>query len=109
MTTFSAVLTLRPPRMHERLWYQRLKRPVPPAVTAPRGSEYWARLAPYRMRFFHHRYASKHGYFWIPCPLCGQHFGGHESGADIPDPTDAHQRRYLVVCSRCTRAGRSTP
>jgi hypothetical protein len=21
------------------------------------------------------------GYFWLPCPLCGVHFGGHEESA----------------------------
>lgn len=109
MTTFSTVLTLRPPAWHERLWYRRLRRPVPPAVTAPRSREHWARLAPYRLRGFHRRYAARQGYFWIPCPLCAQPFGGHEVGGDIPDPTDHHQRRYLGICSRCTRAGRSTP
>lgn len=24
------------------------------------------------------RYARAHGYFWLPCPLCGEEFGGHE-------------------------------
>jgi hypothetical protein len=23
-------------------------------------------------------YARLRGYFWLPCPLCGQEFGGHE-------------------------------
>lgn len=23
-------------------------------------------------------YAFVFGYFWLPCPLCGEHFGGHE-------------------------------
>jgi len=23
-------------------------------------------------------YANLRGYFWLPCPLCGEYFGGHE-------------------------------
>lgn len=26
------------------------------------------------------RYARVRGYFWMPCPLCGRPFGGHEWG-----------------------------
>lgn len=29
-------------------------------------------------RWMHHVYAYLMGYFWIPCPLCGRIFGGHE-------------------------------
>lgn len=25
-----------------------------------------------------HAFASARGYFWLPCPCCGNHFGGHE-------------------------------
>lgn len=32
----------------------------------------------YKPRFLHHIYAKALGYFWLPCPLCGEHFGGHE-------------------------------
>lgn len=30
-------------------------------------------------------YAKTHGYFWLPCPICGNNFGGHEwkSGNDL--------------------------
>ena len=30
-------------------------------------------------RMFHRLYASVMGYFWIPCPICGEPFGGHET------------------------------
>ena len=30
------------------------------------------------MRLLHKLYARFFGYFWLPCPVCGQHFGGHE-------------------------------
>ena len=30
------------------------------------------------IRMIHRLYANALGYFWIPCPLCGKYFGGHE-------------------------------
>ena len=30
------------------------------------------------MRIFHRIYAAMFGYFWLPCPVCGRMFGGHE-------------------------------
>jgi hypothetical protein len=52
------------------------------------------------------------GYFWLPCPLCGVHFGGQEWlvrgssrwPADIPDLFIAG--RGQGICPWCTRAGR---
>lgn len=29
-------------------------------------------------RFFNRVVAKFFGYFWLPCPLCGEYFGGHE-------------------------------
>lgn len=29
-------------------------------------------------RRLHQLYASLMGYFWLPCPVCGKCFGGHE-------------------------------
>lgn len=29
-------------------------------------------------RWVHRIYAFFLGRFWLPCPLCGRHFGGHE-------------------------------
>mgnify|MGYP001580585561 CR=1 FL=1 len=29
-------------------------------------------------RFLHKWYANTMGYFWLPCPRCGEMFGGHE-------------------------------
>jgi hypothetical protein len=46
-------------------------------------------------------YATSHGYFWLPCPLCNRPFGGHEWGGDIPDPTRA-PTGFKGICSRCT-------
>jgi hypothetical protein len=35
---------------------------------------------PYRWRGVNRWWARVRGYFWLGCPLCGRHFGGHESG-----------------------------
>lgn len=31
-----------------------------------------------KLRFLNRVYAWFHGYFWLPCHVCGQHYGGHE-------------------------------
>ena len=31
-------------------------------------------------RALHCLYAWTLGYFWLPCPVCGRYFGGHENG-----------------------------
>jgi hypothetical protein len=44
------------------------------------------------------------GYFWLPCPICREMFGGHE-WRDY----DGHQSYVLndgAICPGCTRAGR---
>lgn len=33
---------------------------------------------PYRPRWLNRLVAFVCGYFWLPCPLCGEDFGGHE-------------------------------
>lgn len=35
-------------------------------------------MLPYRFRRLHHAWAYVAGYFWTPCPVCGEDFGGHE-------------------------------
>ena len=42
------------------------------------------------------------GYFWLPCPSCGNHFAGSE-WADI----DGHHSNIgdQGICPDCTRAG----
>lgn len=71
---------------------------------------YWfAALVPYRFRRPHHWYATAFGYFWLPCPLCGDEFGGHEwrtvrgLHSSIPGDRPGSGRG---ICPRCTGAGR---
>ena len=43
------------------------------------------------------------GYFWRPCPVCGEPFGGHEMGANVVRPVGVligERNRYLPVCRR---------
>jgi hypothetical protein len=48
-------------------------------------------------RLIHRLWAGIRGYFWLPCPICEQMFGGHEPHGDLMTSwTDG-----LCVCSRC--------
>jgi hypothetical protein len=73
--------------------------------------QWFAILVPYRWRWAHQRYAQRHGYFWIRCPLCDNHFGGHElrtvrgNPSSVPDPTDEARQLWVGICPRCTKAG----
>jgi hypothetical protein len=43
-------------------------------------------------------YAWLFGYFWLPCPLCGRYFGGHqEHGRGIPADRPGI---YRMTCKR---------
>ena len=49
------------------------------------------------MRFLNKIYANIMGYFWIPCPVCGKHFGGHEYVNTVP--LINVEDRAMGVCS----------
>lgn len=59
------------------------------------------------------RIAKINGYFWLPCPACGQHFGGHEwfdvggHRASIPTPAadQGDEIRSTGICPDCTATG----
>lgn len=57
-------------------------------------------------------YASRHGYFWLPCVLCGTMSGGHEweierggNPASIPNEQPGS---FTGICPQCTADGRGT-
>lgn len=65
------------------------------------------------------RFARSRGYFWLPCPSCGEMFGGHEAEAaadladrlgtwpSIPDPAyPPGSGRGLCICPACVVAGK---
>jgi len=54
-------------------------------------------------RFLHRAYALLRGYFWLPCPMCGKKFGGHEwrtVNASIPIMGSPGKGRG--ICQRCS-------
>lgn len=52
------------------------------------------------MRWLHRLYARAFGYFWLPCSVCGEHFGGHQWKQYATIPTGTSTGR--AVCSyRC--------
>lgn len=49
------------------------------------------------MRWLNKVYAILLGYFWLPCPVCGKEFGGHEHVWTVPlIDEDGHA---MGVCS----------
>jgi hypothetical protein len=50
------------------------------------------------MRILHRLYAHLFGYFWLPCPLCGRMFGGHE-GDGCGEAVLWDDGRAYVVCT----------
>ncbi len=53
------------------------------------------------------------GYFWLPCPLCGQMFGGHEwknglngESSVIWEIESSGMRRGRGIGPTCTLAGK---
>lgn len=48
-------------------------------------------------QFCHKIYAKLNGYFWLPCPICNEFFGGHENMAFLA--TDWYHG--VQVCSNC--------
>lgn len=58
-------------------------------------------------RWVHRAYAAFRGHFWLPCPACGQPFGGHEirevHGHKASRPADDFTME--AICPRCTARG----
>lgn len=54
-----------------------------------------------RERAYQRRYAKRHGYYWLPCILCGTEHGGHEAGGTVAtNPRDEHGG--MTICPWCT-------
>lgn len=57
------------------------------------------------MRLFHYLRAKLSGYFWIPCPVCGENFGGHEITAGkceaMPISGDWHHGKLVCPKAAC--------
>ena len=51
-------------------------------------------------RFYHKLYAFLGSYFWLPCPICKEYFGGHEVyGYLLNSP---YNGRGWGICPKCT-------
>ena len=50
-------------------------------------------------RWMHHLYANLFGYFWLPCPICHEYFGGHEV-ANIETISVPVGSRAYIVCPK---------
>jgi len=65
---------------------------------------YWGdflfKITPRHPRFINHFLANFHGYFWLPCGMCGRKFAGYEASKvlGIPEATPGF---YEMVCWRC--------
>lgn len=51
------------------------------------------------MRLLHCMWAKLFGYFWLPCPVCGKMFGGHEIHDLLTIPLITDDGRAKSVCS----------
>lgn len=52
-------------------------------------------------RTFHRLYAKIVGYFWLPCPICGRYFGGHEWQEGCSICSEQKELREAVCSPTC--------
>ena len=50
-------------------------------------------------RWVHRAIAFVGGYFWLPCPVCGRRFGGHENPSGLL--RTVARRSGAMYCARC--------
>jgi hypothetical protein len=62
------------------------------------------------MRLLHRLYAFFFGCFWVPCPICGAYFGGHECDgeraiidpfSELHMPDGSRTSTGKCVCRKC--------
>lgn len=54
------------------------------------------------IRLYHKKYADLFGYFWLPCPICGEMMGGHEwKEGSIQVLQDEHAGK--CCCTSCVK------
>lgn len=62
---------------------------------------------PYHPRALNKIWAHIFGYFWLPCPLCGRNFGGHEWREPTPSiPTSTCRAKGVCPRSECVKEAR---
>ena len=56
-----------------------------------------------RIEWFERLKANMGGYFWLPCPMCGKMYGGHENGSDMLDPNDLFKGKITCADPECIK------
>jgi len=46
-------------------------------------------------------YAFIFAYFWLPCPRCGEYFGGHEWNLNDPNQSIYNNHTGYAICKNC--------
>jgi hypothetical protein len=49
-------------------------------------------------RLVHRTWAKVNGYFWLPCPICGRMFGGHEVAHKMTASLIDEDGTETIVC-----------
>jgi hypothetical protein len=52
------------------------------------------------MRYLNQLFAWLFGYFWLPCPVCGENFGGHEASFTALVVDEADGQHAYCTCSK---------
>lgn len=50
-----------------------------------------------RPRFIQRIYAFLHAYYWLPCTICGEYYGGHEAAGTLMTSSTGG----VLVCPDC--------
>lgn len=56
-----------------------------------------------KFRLLNKWYANFMGYFWLPCPLCKQYFGGHEWKIGFGNSIKDESRLGMGICPDCAK------
>jgi len=51
-------------------------------------------------KFYNRIYAWLFGYYWEPCPLCGEYMGGHEEKGKAVVWTDETKTSGMMTCKK---------
>jgi len=79
----------------------------------PSMAAFWDAYRTYVNEATRQMWAQMGHYFWLPCPLCGEHFAGFETfrseifSNSVPDP-DTRGLSYMI-CPQCTIDGHGWP
>jgi hypothetical protein len=76
--------------------------PMNTLIRSSWGDRFFRKL-PYHPRFIHWLIAIWGGLFWLPCPLCGKRFGGHEPTGTLMVSFSSGQG----VCRKCAHKAKT--